>query len=1108
MAVGHVRYSTTGANVVGERAAGLARRPARARAAHNGNLINAVELHARAARARGRVPLDVGLGDHRRAALHAPGRDDRGRGRRRDGRARGRLLDGRDDQGPRRRLPRPGGPAPAVARPCSATATASPRSPAPSTSSARRSCATSSPARSCRSPRAGIQTRQAVETGRRALCVFEHIYFARPDSRLGGEVLQVARGRMGEILAREAPVEADLVIPVPDSGNAAARGFARASGLPQDDGLIKNRYVARTFIQPGQELRKHGLRMKFNPLPEVVAGKRLVVVDDSIVRGNTTRQIVAMLRDAGAAEVHMRISAPPIRHPCHYGIDMSTREEMIAHGRTAAEVAAELGCRLARLPVAGRRLRGDPRDARDALRRLLLGRVPAGRDGRGSAQGRVRAAARDHLVSRVAISLAVCGRLLASGGHRRSRMYVEYVPRRRRTPDTTMHPADCDRTYDSGHYVTTLCQSAGAAGSASRVRQPVAVHALTDPELAPSLPGLGPEPPAPVARSTAPEGALHELFGFAAFRPGQREAVEAALAGRDVLVVMPTGSGKSLCYQLPALMRTDLTLVVSPLVSLMQDQVEALERRRARARRARQRPAGHGGQPPRGRRARCAASCACSTSRPSASPRRASSSASGAARIGLFVVDEAHCVSQWGHDFRPDYFRLADAARWLGARAIVASTATATPQVATDIVARLGLRDPARVATGFDRPEPRLRGRAVPRRRRPRSARIAAALERARARGRRSSTRARARSATGSPAGSGASWAWRSLAYHAGLPREAPRGGAAALHGRRGAESSWPPTRSAWASTRRTCGRSATRRVPGSLEAYYQEAGRAGRDGVPARCLLFASARDKGLHVFFIERSTVDETALERGRAAAAVARRGRAGGRCATTCTLGELCRSATATRRSCARSSATSRARASSSPSPSPPDRVLGRVTGVWDGRRRRALPLGGRRRARARAGASTARSGPGSRATPAGARASCATSGIRAAPPPPTRCCDVCDPALAPRRRRPAAATRRGGQRSSPSGRPRGRAGRARRGDPRRRQQRRATGRAHARGRDPARRALEGDRQVRLRRARGLRHLVAPARRGGARARRRAAARRPPRLHRRQFPKLEVA
>ena len=189
----------------------------------------------------------------------------------------------------------------------------------------------------------GVRTRMGRVGERTALCVFEHIYFARPDSRLGGQVLQVARGRMGEILAREAPADADLVIPVPDSGNPAARGYARASGLPQDDGFVKNRYVARTFIQPGQELRRHGLRMKFNPLPDVVAGRRLVVVDDSIVRGNTTRQIVQMLRDAGAAEVHMRISAPPIRHPCHYGIDMSTREEMIAHGRTEAEVAAELG---------------------------------------------------------------------------------------------------------------------------------------------------------------------------------------------------------------------------------------------------------------------------------------------------------------------------------------------------------------------------------------------------------------------------------------------------------------------------------------------------------------------------------------------------------------------------------------------------------------------------------------------------------------------------------------------------------------------------------------------------------------------------------------------
>jgi len=210
----------------------------------------------------------------------------------------------------------------------------------------------------------GITTRCELRAEREAFCVFEYIYFARPDSRMNGELLQAARGRMGEILHRQAPVPgAELVIAVPDSGTPAARGFARAAGLPQDDGLIKNRYVARTFIAPGQELRKHGLRMKFNPLPEIVGGKSIVVVDDSIVRGNTTRQIVAMLRDAGAREIHLRISAPPIKHPCHYGIDMSTREEMIAHGRTVQEVAAELGAdSLAYISLAGvyEAVRGEP----------------------------------------------------------------------------------------------------------------------------------------------------------------------------------------------------------------------------------------------------------------------------------------------------------------------------------------------------------------------------------------------------------------------------------------------------------------------------------------------------------------------------------------------------------------------------------------------------------------------------------------------------------------------------------------------------------------------------------------------------------------------------
>jgi amidophosphoribosyltransferase len=189
----------------------------------------------------------------------------------------------------------------------------------------------------------GLQSIQAVEPRNGGhLCIFEFIYFARPDSVLDGVELHGARVRMGERLAAEAPVEADVVIPVPDSGIPAAIGFARASGIPYDNGLIKNSYVGRTFIQPDQALREHGIRTKFNPLGEV-AGKRLVVVDDSIVRGTTTRKIVAMLFEAGATEVHVRISSPPIVSPCFYGIDMATEEELVASSRTVEEVRAHLG---------------------------------------------------------------------------------------------------------------------------------------------------------------------------------------------------------------------------------------------------------------------------------------------------------------------------------------------------------------------------------------------------------------------------------------------------------------------------------------------------------------------------------------------------------------------------------------------------------------------------------------------------------------------------------------------------------------------------------------------------------------------------------------------
>ena len=175
------------------------------------------------------------------------------------------------------------------------------------------------------------------------LCIFEMIYFARPDSRFFGESLYSYRVRIGEILARETPQVADIVIGVPDSGIPAAIGYSQASGIPFADGLIKNRYVGRTFIQPTQAMREAGIRVKLNPLPDVLSGKRVVVIDDSIVRGTTSRKLVAALRDAGATEVHMRISSPPVTHPCFYGIDTDTQDQLIAARLSLAEIEQHLG---------------------------------------------------------------------------------------------------------------------------------------------------------------------------------------------------------------------------------------------------------------------------------------------------------------------------------------------------------------------------------------------------------------------------------------------------------------------------------------------------------------------------------------------------------------------------------------------------------------------------------------------------------------------------------------------------------------------------------------------------------------------------------------------
>ena len=188
----------------------------------------------------------------------------------------------------------------------------------------------------------GCHHAQAVPRGPDAACIFEHVYFARPDSSLGGVGVHAARVRMGERLAEEAPAEADLVMPIPDSGTPAAIGFAKGSGIPYEEGLIKNRYVGRTFIQPDQELRRQGIRLKFNPLDEI-AGRRLVIVDDSIVRGNTMRALVEMLFDAGAAEVHVRISSPPVVSPCYYGIDMADGAELAAAHRSVEEMREHIG---------------------------------------------------------------------------------------------------------------------------------------------------------------------------------------------------------------------------------------------------------------------------------------------------------------------------------------------------------------------------------------------------------------------------------------------------------------------------------------------------------------------------------------------------------------------------------------------------------------------------------------------------------------------------------------------------------------------------------------------------------------------------------------------
>jgi amidophosphoribosyltransferase len=189
----------------------------------------------------------------------------------------------------------------------------------------------------------GLEAEQAVPAEKRSLCMFEFVYFARPDSEMYDCTLYDARRRMGAALAEEAPVEADMVMGVPDSGLPAAVGFAQASGIPYGEGLAKNRYVGRTFISPSQTLRQQGIRLKLNPLKSAIRGKRLVVTDDSIVRGNTTKKLVALLRDVGALEVHMRITSPPVQWPCFYGIDTDTQDQLIGSAKSVDEIREHIG---------------------------------------------------------------------------------------------------------------------------------------------------------------------------------------------------------------------------------------------------------------------------------------------------------------------------------------------------------------------------------------------------------------------------------------------------------------------------------------------------------------------------------------------------------------------------------------------------------------------------------------------------------------------------------------------------------------------------------------------------------------------------------------------
>ena len=357
MAIGHTRYSTTGDSAL------LNAQPIRVDStkgliaiAHNGNLVNLGNLRARLERDGAYFQTTSDSEIIVQLIAHSQRRHARRRHRRLALAGRRRILHRHDDARPHLRRPRSARLPPALHgphenMPTAPTPSSSPASPAPSICSAPSIIRDVLPGELVMVSEDGVTSRQYATGVPQSSCIFEHVYFARPDSRIFGRWVQESRDQMGRQLARESGVPADVVVPVPDSGVTAALGYAEEAGLPFRFGLIRNHYVGRTFIEPEQRVRDFGVRLKLNPVHNLLEGKRVILIDDSIIRGTTSRKIVRMVRGAGATEVHLRISCPPTISPCFYGVDTPSKRDLIAANQLRRRDSPIHRGRLARLSV-------------------------------------------------------------------------------------------------------------------------------------------------------------------------------------------------------------------------------------------------------------------------------------------------------------------------------------------------------------------------------------------------------------------------------------------------------------------------------------------------------------------------------------------------------------------------------------------------------------------------------------------------------------------------------------------------------------------------------------------------------------------------------------